>query len=281
MSRRVADRAVRELLNSVTVTKDLVEYRAHRSMARRVIDQVTGEDRRIAELLDDHSAQSIDNLLHLTTLLNERIAFSDETTVKLIRKFKETAKRLESHGVDIANFHQHIAALEDCFAREIPLLIERADSRDAIEHGFAWLELRTRTGSFNLTDFWQFADELWWGGFGLIQRRTEQSEMAARLRQEVVHRLQLLFKDKFGSNRTIPLQEMLGNTPALAGHPRDELDLLMLDPDWRSRPLSRAIADRASERVDFEMEVQSVPVVTTVDRLAERLLNEAKRAGEA
>lgn len=276
-----SDRAVRDLLNTVTVTRDLVFYRAERPLARRIIDKMTGHDARISELIDDHGARSIENLLTLTTLLNERIAFSDETQVKVIRRLKGLTRKLDSRGAEVGDLRRHVAALEERFTADIAQLVERVDSRDAIERGFAELEHRIDHGSFSLIDLWQFADELWWGGFGLIQRRPERAELASRLRSEVVQRLQRLMKRELGLQGVFPLEPLLVSIRVMEFDRQEELDLLMLDPDAQTRPLSRVILNRASDRPEVADEMVGVPIVTTVERLSERLFAEARRSGNS
>lgn len=277
----LADRAVRDVLNAVTVTRDAVRYRATRPLTRRILDSVTGEDRRLSDLFDNHTSRSIDDLLSLTTILNERIAFSDETQAKVIRRLKQVSGAMEAQGTQVRALDAYIHDLEAKFARDIALLTERADARDALEQGFVFLERRIEAGNFTLVDLWRFSDELWWGGFGLLQRREDRPELAVRLRDEMAHRLRRLFARELGLQGPFALHPLLDQIPALDEDAREEVDLLALDPAWRDRPLTRAVSSRAADQVERESERTAVPVVTTTERLAERLLDEAERAGRA
>jgi hypothetical protein len=275
----LVERAVCDLLNSVSVTRDVVSYRANRPITRRIFEQLTGKDRRIAELFDDHTSRSIENLLVLTNLLCERLTLSDLTQTKVIRKLTAIVRRLDEQGTETKSIKEQVRLLETRFAQQLAILTGRVDTRDTLEHGYYALKVKINSGAFNLVDLWRFIDALWWGGYGLVQRRPEQAVAAAKLREEVSYRLHELLSKELGLDNAFPLQAKLREVKPLPADEQEVFDLLALDPDWRMRPVSRAIADRVGDRADLEIESMSVPVLTTVERLTERLFVEAQRAG--
>jgi hypothetical protein len=274
----LVDRAVRELLNSIAVMGDLVQYRKRRHWARRlIVDKVSGQEQRIADLMDDHVSHSVDNFLTLMTELAERIELSDETMTKLIYKSQFVEEELAEQAIRIRD---EFDSLEKRLSNKLHVLGHRIDARDSIEFGFSELNAAAQNGSLGLVELWKFTEELWWGGFGMVQRDSSQVALATRTREEVLNRIKTLFKDRVGYSGLIPMKPLLTAIKPASEGEREVIDLLALDPRPKARPLTSAILARSLDRVDEKMEDSSTPALTTIEHLAERFLEEARRGAK-
>lgn len=278
--RMLADRALRDLLNSVTVTADLARFRKCRSLSQRILDSVTGKAGRMDRLFDGHVAQSLENLLDLVTEVNNRQALSDETVLILIDRFGSVSRNVTQHKTDIDRLERRL----DVMTADIAKLSQRVDWHDLnicaaglVENGLARLEELANLGTLSLLDLWRFADELWWGAYGILQRQHGDSESARQLKDTMLRKLRLILRHWGAVKDILVMKPLLLDIAPLPAEEAELVDLLMLNPDPRNRALTCAIGNRVAGRPDKPDEAVATPVLVTTERFTERLFDEVRR----
>ena len=266
--------------NSITVTGDLARFRKCRNLSQRILDGVTGKAGRMDRLFDGHVAHSLENLLDLVAEVNNRQALSDETVLILIDRFGSVSRNVTQHKTDIDRLEKRL----DVMTAGIAKLNQRVDWHDLniyaaglVENGLTRLEELVNLGTLNLLDLWRFADDLWWGAYGVLQRQHGDSESARQLKDTMLRKLRLILRHWAAVKDILVMKPLLLDMAPLPAEEAEMVDLLMLDPDPRNRALTCAIGNRAAGRPDKPEEAVAIPVLATTERFTERLFEEVKR----
>jgi YjcZ-like protein len=277
-------RAGMDVLNSIDVMRDVVAWKKRpRNLAVRLISRVTGESARLDTTFGSHTAESVAKLLNVVSGLRDSIAESDAVLAKAIAKLRAVQERAADQEGQLGAVGEQLDAMHTAFDRELAAVRSRVlklEARQAIDLALSRLESRATAANFSLADLQRAADELWWGDLGTFLRSAGNSPVALEVRESLRLGWARVLRDRRSLAGTLELAPLLGAVPVLTETAQEELDLATLDPDWSSRPLTRAVVQRSSGAPDEEAEARSVPIVITVDRLGERLLDEAARATE-
>jgi len=276
-------RAAFDIFNSVGVIGDVVAWRKQpRPLAARLVSAATGEERRLSTLFDSHTAASLANLLTLVSALRVSINKSDAVLLKTIGKLRTVHDAIDRHDGALASLRYDLETVASELNDELQGVwqrIEVLEAQQGVDRWIAWLESRSAEADFSLADIRVVMDELWWSSFGALMRRAGRADHAVlKVREYLRLEFRRVLADRRALRGTIVVAPLLEAVPHLSDSEREELDLVALDTNWVSRPLTRAVVMRSGGAPDSDAEARSVPVVTTVDRLGERLIDESARA---
>jgi hypothetical protein len=276
----LVSRAALSVLNSIQVSKGVVTWRAQRPLARRLLDRLTGEQRRLDEVFDGHVANSLERLHTLIGVLRDQATESDLVLVKTINTLKSVRSHVETNSVEISSLKEELAALEQAMRIELNALWAEAQYGAAAADllgAFKLLNADRYRGALSFGDLWLTVDRLWWGRVGQVIRRAPGSKEAAHLRALLIDEVRNLLRDH-GFTGVFATQPLLQNILALPTPDESEvLELCTFDPTWRLRPLTSAVLTRSQGVPAPEEEYQRLPIVTSADTIGARLLDEADR----
>jgi hypothetical protein len=277
-------RAGMDVLNSIDVMGDVIAWKKRpRNLALRLLSGLTGESGRLDTVFGSHTAESVAKLLTVVSGLRDSIAESDTVLIKAITKLRAVQHTVTDHEGRLGDVEEKLVALQTEFGLELGAVrsrIAKVEGQQAVDFALSRLDSRVAASGFSLADLRTTADELWWGAFGTLQRADRGAPAAREVREYLRLGWLRVLADRHSLTGTVELAPLLRTVPVLSGTDLEELDLVTLDPDWSSRPLTRAVVERSGGGADAEGEARSVPIVITVDRLGERLLDESARATE-
>ena len=273
-------RAALSVLNSIQVSKGIVNWRAPRPLARRLLDRLTGEQRRLDEVFDGHVANALERLHTLVGILRDQAAKSDLILVKTIGTLNSVRSHVETNSAEILSLKEDFAALERALRTELDALWAEAQYGAAAADligAFRLLKADRYRGRLSFSDLWLTVDKLWWGRVGQAIRRAPGSDEAAHLRAILIDEVGSLLRDH-GFTGVFATQPLLHNILALPTPDEAEvMELCTFDPTWRLRPLTSAVLTRSQGVPAPEEEHQRLPLVTSADAIGARLLDEADR----
>jgi len=270
---RNVDRALFSVLDSIEVRSGHVRFRKERSGLRRLLDIVTGREAALTQVLDEQANVSIEALLTLLNDVNGRLQMSDLTMVRMIDKLKLIAREAQTTAKQLGE----VMAQVDQLSEKVEIVSQRVDAILETQHLVLQFKKSLRRRPLTLPALWDLLDALWWGPYGLVQRHQAGTPAADHLRGWLKLSLDEIIADALDEHSAFPLQPMLERIPALEAEESEAMGLLALDPDWRSRPLTRSLLERSRGETDLEQEALALPVLTTAERLGERLLEEVER----
>ncbi len=167
-----------------------------------------------------------------------------------------------------------------CLGEDIGLLVSRVqelEAQAAIDRMIVKLRAVAREEALTVAHLRDAIDGLWWGEFGVLWRAGPTTGRARELRRYLLGRMDDELAE-LGFDKPVLMTHALGQIPPLPESERPMMELLALDPDWRIRPVTKAIfTRRLAEKVESG-EAAAVPLITTASRLVERLLDESERA---
>lgn len=276
----LVSRAALSALNSIQVSKGIVTWRTPRPLARRLLDRLTGEQRRLDDVFDGHVANALERLHTLVGILRGQAAKSDLILVKTISTLKSVRSHVETNSAAITSLKEELAALEQAMRIELDALWAEAQYGAAAADligAFRLLKADRYRDRLSFGDLWWTVDKLWWGRVGQAIRRAPGSDEAAHLRAILIDEIGNLLRDH-GFTGVFATRPLLQNIQALPTPDESEvMELYTFDPTWRLRPLTSAVLTRSKGAPALEEEQQRLPIVTSADVIGARLLDEADR----
>lgn len=272
-------RAALSALNSIRISKNIVEWRAPRPLVARFLDRLTGKDRRLEDTFDSHVANALEGLHGFVGILRDRMAESDVVLAKAISTLKSVRTRVQENTAESGALRRDLAALEQSIRLELDDLwreVEFAAAVGDLELTLSMLDADRFRGVLCYTDIWLSMDQLWWGRVGRFLRKAPQSDEAARIRNYIAVRLRNILIGH-GLNGVFSPAPLLERVQPLLADEAEQMQLLALEPTWVLRPLTSAVLARSVGTPDIEAEDRRLTVVTTGETIAGRMLAEAER----
>jgi hypothetical protein len=265
-------------LNSLEAVSSVIRWRREpKSLARRLLNGVTGKNREFDRMFEAQTATSLRNLHDLITDVRTIHAESD----LILAKTADTVVQL--HGA-LKTFKGEVFDIIDDLRSRLDNVEYRVDALEArTEADDAYRRMRNPDrGPLTLDLMWTEIDDLWWGQFGTILRRDPKGKQAQRLAEKLQDDLTDVLRNRFGSliesHRALPMQYLLEGVTALEEEQHEAFELIAQDPEIGFRPLTKAVLTRRLGLEPDPAEEKMVPRIITPANLADRLFNEAKRS---